>query len=150
MPRVPLGSITSYDAPGENSEPPRLLLAVGHPPQIADAALALFRTLVQGAVGARDRKLATLAIAAELQNGYEWGHHALSALGMGISQSDVDAIRDQARGVLCAHDQLVVDMAVAIERQAVTDELWPAAAGDFTDEHLLQLPVLATYSRPFA
>jgi len=35
MSRVPLGSITHYDAPGENTQPPKLLLAVGHPPELA-------------------------------------------------------------------------------------------------------------------
>jgi hypothetical protein len=69
MPRVPLGSITHYDAPDENTEPPKLLLAVRHPPELADASLNLFRTLVNGALPVRDRKLATLAIAAELENG---------------------------------------------------------------------------------
>ena len=145
MPRVPLGTITRYAAPGENATPPRLLLAMGHPAQLADAAQELFRTLVQGALSARDRKLATLAIAAELRNGYEWGHHSVSALDLGISADDIAAIRNGAVGGLSGHDRAVVNLARATERQAVSDELWTAAAKELTDEQLVQLTVLASY-----
>lgn len=145
MPRVPLGTVTHYTAPGENATPPRLLLAMGHPAQLADAAQQLFRTLVQGALSARDRKLATLAIAAELRNGYEWGHHSVSALGLGISADDIAAIRNGLTGALSGHDRAVVELALATERQAVTDELWAAAAKELTDEQLVQLTVLASY-----
>ena len=145
MPRVPLGSITHYDAPGENTQPPKLLLAVGHPPELADASLNLFRTLVNGALPVRDRKLATLAIAAELENGYEWGHHAGSALTMGITEAELDAIKSGATDALDPHDRVLVRLAVAIERQAVTDELWDAAAAQFGVEQLVQFTVLVSY-----
>lgn len=145
MPRIPLGTITSYTAPGENATPPRLLLAMGHPAQVADAAAELFRTLAQGALSARDRKLATLAIAAELRNGYEWGHHSASAARFGISAADVTAIRSGATGRLSGHDRAVADLALATERQSVTDELWQAAAKELSDEQLVQLTVLSGY-----
>ena len=88
---------------------------------------------------------ATLAIAAELENGYEWGHHAGSALTMGITEADLDAIKSGATDALDQHDGVLVRLAVAIERQAVTDELWDAAAAQFGVEQLVQFTVLVSY-----
>ena len=143
--RTPLGKITSYDGPGENTEPPRLLLAVGHPAEIADGCLNLFRGLVNGALSPRDRKLATLAIAAAIENAYEWHHHTGSALTMGITQADIDAIKDGETYSLAPHDRVVVDLGQAVERQGVTDELWAQATAEFDTEQLVQLTVLCAY-----
>jgi alkylhydroperoxidase family enzyme len=143
--RTPLGSITAYDGPGENTEPPRLLLAVGHPAAIADGCLNLFRSLVNGALSLRDRKLATLGVAAALENAYEWHHHAGSALTMGITQDDLDAIKAGETKRLSPHDRLVVELGQAVERQAVTDELWAQAEAEFDTEQLVQFTVLSAY-----
>jgi alkylhydroperoxidase family enzyme len=143
--RTPLGTITSYDGPGENTEPPRLLLAVGHPAEIADGCLNLFRSLVKGALSRRDRKLATLAVAAAIENAYEWHHHIGSALTMDISQADIDAIRAGEARKLAPHDQVVVELGQAIERRTVTDELWAQAAAEFDTEQLVQLTVVCAY-----
>jgi alkylhydroperoxidase family enzyme len=145
MSRVPAGEITSYDPPGENPNPPRLLLAVGHPAAVADAMLDFFRTLVNGAVDARTRKLATLAVAAELKNGYEWGHHAESALRLGITADEVAAIKSGVRGVLSDQDQSLVDYVVAVERRSVTDDLWRALAARHAVDELVQLTVIGGY-----
>jgi alkylhydroperoxidase family enzyme len=143
--RTPLGTITSYDGPGENTEPPRLLLAVGHPAEIADGCLNLFRSLVEGALSVRDRKLATLGVAAALENAYEWHHHTGSALTMGITQADIDAIRAGQTHKLATRERVVVELSQAIERQAVTDELWAQAAAEFDTEQLVQLTVVCGY-----
>lgn len=145
MVRTPLGTITTYDGPGENTHPPRLLLAVGHPPEIADGCLNLFRSLVNGALAARDRKLATLAVAASIGNAYEWHHHVGSALTMGIDQADIDAIKAGDTSRLASRDRVVVELGQAVERQSVTDELWAAAAAEFDTEQLVQLTVLCAY-----
>jgi alkylhydroperoxidase family enzyme len=143
--RTPLGTITHYDGPGENSEPPKLLLAVGHPAEVADACLALFRTLVNGVLAPRDRKLATLAVAAELKNAYEWGHHTGSALTMDITEDDLEGIRTGDASGLSAHDRVVVELTWAIERRKVTDELWARAGAEFDTEGLVQLTVCVGY-----
>jgi 4-carboxymuconolactone decarboxylase len=143
--RIPLGTITSYDAPGENAEPPNLLLAMGHPAEVADASLALFRTLVRGVLTPRDRKLVTLAIAAELKNAYEWGHHTGSALTMGVTAEDLDAIRTGDSSRLSRHDRVIVELTWAIESRNVTDELWAQAAAELDTEQLVQLTVCAGY-----
>lgn len=145
MARVPLGQLTNYDAPGENAKPPKLLLAVGHPPAVADAILSLFRTLVKGSVGIRERKLATLAVAAEAGNTYEWGHHATSALDLGITAVEVESIKSHTTGVLSERDQLTVDFARAVERGAVTDELWTNVSGRYELDELVQLTVISGY-----
>jgi alkylhydroperoxidase family enzyme len=143
--RTPLGKITSYDGPGENTEPPRLLLAVGHPAEIADGCLNLFRSLVNGALTLRDRKLATLAVAAAIENAYEWQHHIGSALTMDISQADIDSIEAGETHRLAPHDRLVVELGQAVERQTVTDELWARASAEFDTEQLVQLTVVCAY-----
>jgi 4-carboxymuconolactone decarboxylase len=143
--RTPLGSITAYDAPAENVEPPRLLLAVGHPPQIADAMLGFFRALLKGSLTPRDRKLATLAVAAELGNGYEWGHHAVTAGDVGITAEQLDAIKSNASGSLGVRDQVIVDLVRAVERAEVTDELWAGVAAEFDVDQQVQLTVLAAF-----
>jgi len=143
--RIPLGTVSDYDGPGENLAPPNLLLALGHPAELADATVELFRILVQGDVPAKDRKLATLSIAAELRNGYEWGHHAPTAGRLGISGHELDAIRLGKRGVLDEHAQLVVDYAAAVERQDVTDGLWARAAALFSVPQLVQLTALSAF-----
>jgi alkylhydroperoxidase family enzyme len=143
--RTPLGTITNYDGPAENTEPPKLLLAVGHPAAVADGCLGLFRTLVNGALSTRDRKLVTLAVAAALENAYEWGHHAPTALGMKISQTDLDAIKAGATDKLAKRDRVVVEISQAVEHQNVTDDLWMRAEAEFTTEQLVQLTVIASY-----
>jgi 4-carboxymuconolactone decarboxylase len=143
--RTPLGSITSYDGPGENTKPPKLLLAMGHPAAIADGCLSLFRSLVQGALSLRDRKLATLAVAAAIENAYEWNHHTGSALTMGITQADLDAIKSGQTQKLARRERVVVELSQAIERQEVTDELWAQAEKDFGTEQLVQLTVAVAY-----
>jgi alkylhydroperoxidase family enzyme len=143
--RTPLGKITRYDGPAENTEPPRLLLAVGHPAAVADGCLNFFRTLVNGALSVRDRKLVTLAVAAAIQNGYEWGHHAPTALAMGIGQEDLDAIRAGEAQRLAGHDRVVVEISQAVERQSVTDELWKRAEAEFDTEQLVQLTVISAF-----
>ena len=143
--RTPLGSITSYDGPGENTRPPRLLLAVGHPAAIADGCLNLFRSLVNGALSQRDRKLATLAVAAAIGNAYEWNHHTGSALTMGITQADLDAVKGGQTQQLAPHDRAIVELSQAVERQEVTDELWGQAERDLGTEQLVQLTVAVAY-----
>jgi alkylhydroperoxidase family enzyme len=143
--RTPLGTITNYDAPGENQTPPRLLLAIGHPAALADASLNLFRVLVEGVLSVRDRKLATLAIAAELENAYEWGHHSVSALTMDITEDDLSAIRTGEHSRLAPRDRLIVDLSKAVETQQVTDDLWEQAAAVFSTEELVQMTVVASY-----
>jgi 4-carboxymuconolactone decarboxylase len=143
--RTPLGSITAYDAPAENAEPPRLLLAVGRPPQIADAMLGFFRALLKGSLTPRDRKLATLAVAAELGNGYEWGHHAVTAGKFGISDDQLDAIKSNNTEWLDARDRLIVDLVRAVERSGVTVELWSGVSAEFDVDEQVQLTVLAAF-----
>jgi alkylhydroperoxidase family enzyme len=143
--RTPLGTITAYDSPSENTSPPKLLLAVGHPAAVADGCLNLFRSLVNGALSVRDRKLATLGVAAALENAYEWHHHIGSALTMQITQDDIDAIKAGATHRLSPHDRVVVELSQAVERQAVTDELWTRAEAEFDTEQLVQFTVLASY-----
>ena len=143
--RTPLGTITSYDGPGENTEPPRLLLAMGHPAEIADGCLNLFRSLVKGALSPRDRKLATLAVASATENAYEWHHHVGSALTMDITQADIDAIKAGETHKLAPHDRMLVELGQAIERRTVTDQLWTQAAAVFDTEQLVQLTVLCAY-----
>jgi alkylhydroperoxidase family enzyme len=143
--RTPLGTITSYDGPAENTEPPKLLLAVGHPAAVADGCLNFFRTLVNGALSKRDRKLVTLAVAAAIENAYEWGHHAPTALTMDIAQTDLDAIKSGETDKLAKHDRIVVEISQAVEHQNVTDELWTRAEAEFDTEQLVQLTVISAY-----
>jgi alkylhydroperoxidase family enzyme len=143
--RTPLGTITSYDSPAENTAPPKLLLAVGHPAAVADNCLKFFRTLVNGALSTRDRKLVTLAVAAAIENAYEWGHHSPTALKMDITRADLDAIKSGQTHKLSAHDRVVVEVSQAVEHQSVTDELWARAEKEFDTEQLVQLTVISAY-----
>jgi alkylhydroperoxidase family enzyme len=143
--RTPLGTITSYDGPAENTEPPKLLLAVGHPAAVADGCLNFFRTLVNGALSKRDRKLVTLAVAAAIENAYEWGHHTPTALTMDITQADLDAIKSGETDKLAKRDRVVVEVSQAVEHQNVTDELWAQAEAEFDTEQLVQLTVISAY-----
>lgn len=143
--RTPLGTISSYDGPGENQSPPRLLLAMGHPAELADATLNLFRVIVNGALSVRDRKLATLAIAAELRNSYEWGHHVVTAVEMGISTADLDAIKTGDNDRLANRDRIIVELSRAVERQDMTDKLWSEAAEVLPTEQLVQITVVSAY-----
>jgi alkylhydroperoxidase family enzyme len=143
--RTPLGTITRYDGPAENTEPPKLLLAVGHPAAVADGCLAFFRTLVNGALSKRDRKLVTLAVAAAIENAYEWGHHAGTALTMEITPDDLDAIKAGATDRLSPHDRVVIEISQGVEHQNVTDELWAQAEAEFDTEQLVQLTVISAY-----
>jgi hypothetical protein len=151
MARTPLGTISEYVGHGENSSPPNLALAIGHPAALADANLELFGCLARGDVSAKERKLATLSVAAQLRNGYEWGHHAPTATKVGISSECVDAIRHGKRGVLDERDQLIVDYAAAVERQEVSDELWRKLSAELTVPQQVQLTTLSAlygfYSR---
>ncbi len=143
--RTPLGRVTAYSAPAENTQPPRLLLGIGHPPELADAVQEFFSVLVQGALSARDRKIATLAVAAALANGYEWGHHAATANAVGIDERELAAIKIGEVSSLAPRDALIVSLALAVERSGVTDELWADVAAEFSVEEQVQLTVVASF-----
>ncbi|GAA1814440.1 carboxymuconolactone decarboxylase family protein [Actinomadura chokoriensis] len=100
--------------------------------------------LMKGALGARDRELAIMRTAHHRSCGYEWDHHRGLALGAGLTEDEVAALRldidghdwnDDDRMVLTAADELHAS-------GTLSDATWTELATRFGERELIELVVL--------
>jgi alkylhydroperoxidase family enzyme len=146
-------------APDERSEDQReLLSSLG-----GENALNIFATLarhpglfrrwmpfggklLQGSkLPARDRELIILRVAYRCAAGYEWAQHVTIARAAGLTDGEIRQVGrgpDHAswaaadRTLLCAVDELHDD-------HCITDATWTALAKAYTEQQLIEIPMLA-------
>ncbi|MFA1542092.1 carboxymuconolactone decarboxylase family protein [Actinomadura monticuli] len=100
--------------------------------------------LMKGTLSARDRELAILRTAHHRSCEYEWEHHRGLALGAGLTEAEVAALRLDAD----AHDwsdddRMVVTAADELHAKGtVTDATWTELATRFGEHELIELVML--------
>ncbi|WP_433468498.1 carboxymuconolactone decarboxylase family protein [Spirillospora sp. CA-128828] len=100
--------------------------------------------LMKGTLSARDRELAILRTAYHRSCAYEWDHHRVVALGVGLTEAEIAAIRldpdghgwsEDDRMVLTAADELHVN-------GTISDATWTALSTRFGERELIELVML--------
>jgi alkylhydroperoxidase family enzyme len=100
--------------------------------------------LLTGKLPVRDRELLILRTGWHCRSAYEWGQHVLIARSAGISDEEIDRVRegpeapgwdDFERVLLTAADELHQDA-------CISDETWSALAERYDQRQLIELPML--------
>jgi 4-carboxymuconolactone decarboxylase len=100
--------------------------------------------LMHGTLGARDRELAILRTAHLRSCAYEWEHHRGLALGAGLTEAELAAIKGGPDGHdWSADDRMVLTAADELHaRGTVTDATWTELATRFGERELIELVML--------
>ena len=102
------------------------------------------RLLMGGRLPGRDRELLILRTAFVRGAAYEWGHHVGMALGVGLTQDEIDRVAQgpDAAGwapfdatLLRAADQLIAT-------STIDEPTWTALAADYDEQQLIEVPML--------
>jgi alkylhydroperoxidase family enzyme len=105
--------------------------------------------LDKGPLGMRERELMIDRTCARCGSEYEWGVHvALFAERVGLTREQIEATvaADAAPGVFSARDALVLELADALhEHSTIGERLWQALRGEFSEEQILELILLAGF-----
>ena len=103
------------------------------------------KLLQAGTLAARDRELVILRVAWLCRAAYEWAQHVSIARGAGLTDEeilrvpggpDVPGWSDDDRTLLHAVDELLAD-------HCITDDTWRVLASRYTEQQLIELPMLA-------
>jgi alkylhydroperoxidase family enzyme len=146
-------------APGEQDEQARELLAGV---KVADAPAAnifatfvrhpgLFRRwlplggkLLAGKLPARDRELLILRTAVLCDAEYEWGQHHLIGLRAGITEAEIERVREGADSD--AWDQFDATLIRAVDElhadARISDATWDALAARYDEHQLIEVPMV--------
>jgi alkylhydroperoxidase family enzyme len=105
--------------------------------------------LDNGSISLREREIMIDRTTALCGSEYEWGVHvAFFAEAAGLSPRQIAATVERApdESVWSARDGLILRLADSLHGRATIDkELWAELAGEFSDEQLLELIVLAGF-----
>lgn len=113
-------------------------------PVLLTRQLEMGTALFQGQISPRERELAILRCGWLARAPYEWGEHVDVAKRYGLTTADVeravagaaaDGWTTHEAAILAAVDQLFFD-------QMIDDETWSTLAGTWTEQQLLELPIL--------
>lgn len=139
------GMIRSVFGVQDNSQIPDIFATMARTPGLYRCQLELGKELVlHGKLPARERELAILRCGWLCRAPFEWGEHVKFGKACGVTDDEVERItrgsadpewNDHDRAVIAAVEQLLGD-------QSVADETWKVLARGWTDEQLMELPVL--------
>ena len=128
---------------GEFSGPQSILL---HSPEVSQRAtnLSNFLRFESKVLGARERELATIAVAREKDCLYVWGAHAGAARKAGVSDALVDALRERRTlPAMGADEAAVVNYAREFfQTHKVSQQTFQTALDQFGAQHLTELTAL--------
>jgi 4-carboxymuconolactone decarboxylase len=145
--RVQYGEITEEErAARERSGRvlPNLQRAVANVPEAAAHQLGFMEATASG-LSERVRELVVMGVAAQMRNGYCWGHHVPWLQRLGYSEQQIAGIHDDELGVLSDEDQAIVRLARAVETMSVDDDLWASAARYLSEDELVSVTLLASF-----
>jgi alkylhydroperoxidase family enzyme len=142
--RMPEGQISSEEQEERNlegTEADSLQRTFAHAPEVAYRQRQYLRAVTSG-LEPRLRELAILGITRQLGNRYCWTAHLEPAMALGLTESQLRALRDGDDSVYDAADREVLAYVRAVDDQTVTDAQHAALRGRFGDEALVKLTVL--------
>ena len=97
--------------------------------------------LLKSSLTPRDRELVILRAGWQCQSAYEWAQHNRIALEAGMSQAEIDRVKDGAaaegwsaseRALLAAVDEL-------LDRKTLSDGSWAELTGHFNEQQVLDI-----------
>lgn len=136
---------TAVPAPGQ--APPNVMATLVRHPTLMRRINALAGAfLVHGTLPARDRELVILRVAWRCDSLYEYGQHVVPGRRAGLTDDELRAVCAEGS----AGGDLVRFADTVLAGQAITDELWSALRGCYTDEQLLELIALVGFYRMMA
>lgn len=116
MPRLPYTD--NGDLPAFN-----IFKQLNHAPKVAGAYARMGGMLLARAdLDPKLRELVINAISVKLDCDYEWSHHAKWALDVGNTPDDLQALKDGDYSKLGAKERAVVEYALKVEANDVTDD----------------------------
>jgi len=133
---------TIKEGPGGKAE--NIYATLARAPVLLRRMLPFAGTLNAGEINPVDRELLILRTAWNCSCEYEWGHHTLIAKHLGVSQRDVDRIAAYPLDRNWEHHQaMLLDAADDLHhRSAVNDDLWFDLREEFSEQQLIELPLL--------
>lgn len=143
VPRVSLAEV-----PTEGGYPDRQLWKVlANAPKVIRGVGGLAGRLAQrGSLDPRLREVVIAAIAARVQCAYMWSSHSQAARDQGVSEVELDSIRDGRLSPLRPLEALCVSYAFQVESRAVEDgDIETLRANGFTDALIVELTMLAAF-----
>jgi 4-carboxymuconolactone decarboxylase len=134
-----LGGVRVTDAPAAN-----IFATLVRHPGLFRRWLPFGGKLLTGKLPARDRELLILRTALHCRAEYEWGQHRLIGLSAGISEDEIDRVR-QGPGadgwdpfdaaLLTAADELHSDA-------RISDATWETLASRYDERQLIEVPMV--------
>ncbi len=96
--------------------------------------------LAKSTLPARDREIAILRIGWLCQSGYEWGQHVVIGRDCGLSDEEIENIKQGADAGWSEHDALLIKAADELHGDAfISDETWAGLSKTFNDQQMMDL-----------
>ncbi|MBB5136037.1 glyoxylase-like metal-dependent hydrolase (beta-lactamase superfamily II)/alkylhydroperoxidase family enzyme [Thermocatellispora tengchongensis] len=113
-------------------------------PDLYEQTVPIARGVVSGVLPPRDRELTILRSAWRCGAVYQWSHHRHVALGVGLTEAEIDLLsHDIDKGAWAPHEAAVLSLVDELNATAaVTEETWAALAAHFTTQQLIELVTL--------
>lgn len=118
-----------------------------HHPPIAEGWMGLGSAIRRRTdLDDRTRELAICLVAAVCDQSFEWENHARLAEAAGVTPSELGALRERDRcATFSPRERLVLDLAEAVARGTVTDELFRRGQALLTPREMVEVVATAAY-----
>jgi alkylhydroperoxidase family enzyme len=140
-----LESVTSGDSRAfRGTRASNIFQTLVHNQELFSAWLPFARELLDGKLAARDRELAVLRVGWLCQSEYEWGHHVRLARHAGITDAEIERVKEGPDAVgwseleealLRAVDELHSDA-------CISGNTWSVLADNYSEPELIELTML--------
>jgi 4-carboxymuconolactone decarboxylase len=134
-----LGGVRVTDAPAAN-----IFATLVRHPGLFRRWLPFGGKLLTGKLPARDRELLILRTALHCRAEYEWGQHRLIGLSAGISEDEIDRVR-QGPGAdgWDPFDAALLTAADELHSEArISDPTWETLASRYDERQLIEVPMV--------
>jgi 4-carboxymuconolactone decarboxylase len=131
--------------PTAKPKPPAILRTLAHHPDLVGPFLDFATVLAQqGALSRRDSELLALRASWNCQSEFEWGHHALYARALGLTEKEIDRItKGPEAGGWSAEDRALLRAADQLHTaQQIEDAVWKELAARFSEKQLVEIPFI--------
>jgi 4-carboxymuconolactone decarboxylase len=100
--------------------------------------------LLTGKLPARDRELLILRTAVLCDAAYEWGQHRLIGLAAGISEAEIERVREgSATSGWDPFDKALISAADELHEHArISDATWDTLAARYDEPQLIEVPMV--------
>ena len=118
-------------------------LLTNHPPLLKAWWDLRNYTIAGGDLGQRNTELVILRVALHLRNWYEWGSHVQRGLAAGLTQADIENIRNGPGDPEWSESDRLLLLAVddLVENRSISAKTMTALKGHFSEQQILDIIV---------